>query len=311
MKTKLYLFAILALFAAVAVGTINFTPAAQAQAQAKRPATASVYVISTNGVLTPGGAYTQATGNFAKFVEGPPVPTPTPFATPTPVGSPTPTPSPTPTCVPSPGSPGGTLYFGAYVLSNGESGTFIVNVTNGTDEASGTAAPDDFPENAIVASQGTAAVTLQINAAAGTGNGTIAFSDNGNAVTGTVVITTKVPLPATPPVTCGNDVPTPTPTPAASPTPVATPTPTPETTEVSGRVTTPTGLGLRDAIVTLSDGTGAKTSVTTSSFGGYRFEGVRVNEAYVVSVASKRYRFGPQMIVVVGPTTDLNLRGLE
>src|SRR5947207_15962142 len=67
----------------------------------------SAILITTQGVLGPTGTYIQNTGSFTRLAEGTPTPTPTP--------GPTPTPTP---CVPTPGSPGGILYLGTYMLSN-------------------------------------------------------------------------------------------------------------------------------------------------------------------------------------------------
>ncbi len=292
MKTKLYLIATFAVLFLSGVASLNFSPAASAQTGA------SVHLISTAGTLNATGQYTQSFGSFVRLAEGTPVPTPTPNPTPTPTPNPTPTP-----CVPIPGSPGGDVYFGVYTLSNNESGTFVFLVQSADGASSGTGLPSDIPENPVIVEQGAATITLQIHIAAGTGSGTISFSSNGGPVTGNIIITEKFPVPPTEPVTCGNTTPTPT--------PVASPTPTPGTVEVSGRVTTPAGLGIANAVVTITDSVGVRSTARTSSFGIYRFDRVRVNEAYIVSVASKRYRFASQLVPVAGAVNDLNFTGLE
>lgn len=88
----------------------------------------------------------------------------------------------------------------------------------------------------------------------------------------------------------------------------ATATPT---FSISGRVSTPDGLGLRNAVVTLIDGGGVSKRATTSSFGVYLFENVPAGSNYTVTVASKRYRFGPQTLALTGNLTALNFVGLE
>src|SRR6266700_3451828 len=49
-------------------------------------------------------------------------------------------------------------------------------------------------------------------------------------------------------------------------------TPTASAISVSGRVTTPDGRGLRNAVVKITDSLGFTRSVTTSSFGFYSFD---------------------------------------
>lgn len=229
-------------------------------------------------------------------------------------GTPTPTPTPGPTpCVPIPPSPAGVFYLGSYTLSNGEEGTFVLNVTNGTNEAFAGGSPDELPDNPVVVEQGPATVTAQVNTTSGMGTGTISLTSAGTAITGTIVFLTRFPYDATPGQPCTGG--TPTPTPAASPTPVASPTPSPTpgqtTVTISGRVTTPTGQGLRNAAVTLTDSLGVARVATTSSFGNYSFTGVNANEVYIVGVRSKRYRFAPQVIFAQNNMTNVDMVGLE
>lgn len=70
------------------------------------------------------------------------------------------------------------------------------------------------------------------------------------------------------------------------------------TVTVTGRVLTPEGSGVRNVIVSMIDSAGTKRIATTSSFGIFTFEDVRANEAYTLTVASKRYRFAPQFVDV-------------
>jgi hypothetical protein len=81
--------------------------------------------------------------------------------------------------------------------------------------------------------------------------------------------------------------------------------------EVSGRVTTPDGRGLRNAVVTMTDSQGQRRTVTTGSFGYYRFEDVEAGSSVVIGVASNRYRFATRLVQVVDTVSDLDLVALE
>ena len=80
---------------------------------------------------------------------------------------------------------------------------------------------------------------------------------------------------------------------------------------VSGRVLTPDGRGLRNAVVSMTDGSGVTRIVTTSTFGYYQFEDVSVGETFVMSVASRRYRFGPRAVQVLDSLSDVDFIGQE
>ena len=67
--------------------------------------------------------------------------------------------------------------------------------------------------------------------------------------------------------------------------------PTAAGVSVSGRVTTANKFGISQAKVTLTDSTGAVSTVRTSSFGYFHFEDIPAGETYIISVSSKRYRF--------------------
>jgi len=77
--------------------------------------------------------------------------------------------------------------------------------------------------------------------------------------------------------------------------------------DVSGRVLTPNGAGLRNAIVVMTDSRGVTRSVRSSSFGYYRFDDVRAGETYVISVNSKRFIFTPRTIQVVDEVTGFDM----
>ena len=74
--------------------------------------------------------------------------------------------------------------------------------------------------------------------------------------------------------------------------------PTAANVSVSGRVTTPDGRGLRNAIVSITDSLGNKRTVTTSSFGNYSFDNVPTGQTYTMRVASKLYRFSARQVAV-------------
>ena len=83
------------------------------------------------------------------------------------------------------------------------------------------------------------------------------------------------------------------------------------TASVSGRVTSPAGLGLRNVVVTLVDAQDVRRTATTSSFGNFIFEGVAAGQTYTAGAASKRYRFASQVINVNGNLANIDFIGLE
>lgn len=83
------------------------------------------------------------------------------------------------------------------------------------------------------------------------------------------------------------------------------------TVVVSGRVSTPSGLSLRNAVVSLIDSQNVRRTATTSSFGLYSFDNVRTGETYIMSVGSRRFRFAPQVLNFNGSVSNLDFAGLE
>ena len=81
--------------------------------------------------------------------------------------------------------------------------------------------------------------------------------------------------------------------------------------EISGRVTTPDGRGLRNATVSMVDSQGVVRTATTSSFGYYSFDGIEAGSSIVMSVESRRYRFAPRIIQVIDTLTDVDFQGQE
>jgi len=86
--------------------------------------------------------------------------------------------------------------------------------------------------------------------------------------------------------------------------------PTPPAT-VSGRVFTPSGLALRNAIVALIDPQGVGRTVVTSSFGVFLFQNVSTSQTYILTVSSKRYRFSARTLEINGDMINVHFIGLE
>ena len=81
--------------------------------------------------------------------------------------------------------------------------------------------------------------------------------------------------------------------------------------QVSGRVTTPDGRGLRNAAVSITDSLGVRRTTTTSSFGFYTFDEVRSGDTYMIGVNSRLYRFASRTLVVNDNLTNVDFVGLE
>lgn len=77
--------------------------------------------------------------------------------------------------------------------------------------------------------------------------------------------------------------------------------PTAAAVSITGRVTTSSGQGIRNARLTLTSPNGAIRTTVTSTFGYYAFDGVEVGYTYVLEIASKRYTF-------VNPTRIFSLQ---
>ncbi|MEO7660493.1 MAG: carboxypeptidase-like regulatory domain-containing protein, partial [Pyrinomonadaceae bacterium] len=80
---------------------------------------------------------------------------------------------------------------------------------------------------------------------------------------------------------------------------------------VSGRVTTSSGQGLRNATVFITDSEGVRRTATTSSFGVYTFNDVEAGGNYVIGVSSKRYRFASRVINVSDSLSDVDFVGQD
>ncbi|MFT3743463.1 MAG: MBG domain-containing protein [Pyrinomonadaceae bacterium] len=84
-----------------------------------------------------------------------------------------------------------------------------------------------------------------------------------------------------------------------------------EVSSIRGRVLTPSGQGLRNAQVFLTNAAGERTAVTTSSFGRFEFTSLTIGQTYTVTVGSKRYRFAPQIVTVSQSLAEIDLTALE
>jgi len=87
--------------------------------------------------------------------------------------------------------------------------------------------------------------------------------------------------------------------------------PVSDTVIIAGRVLTPTGLGLRNAVVSLTDSLGVRRTAPTSSFGMYSFTGIPAGEAYTISVTSRRFRFEPRSVTADRNLSNVDFVGLE
>jgi hypothetical protein len=84
----------------------------------------------------------------------------------------------------------------------------------------------------------------------------------------------------------------------------------PPAVSLAGRVLSPDGNGLRNAMVTLRGANGLIRTVPTSSLGYYSFEGLD-GGSYAVSVASRRYRFDLRNVDMSSSLATFDFVGLE
>lgn len=81
---------------------------------------------------------------------------------------------------------------------------------------------------------------------------------------------------------------------------------------LTGRVVSPQGIAQRNAVVSLIDSGGFRQTATTSSFGVFTFGSANPNGSYILTVASKRYRFAPASLSVGASNVGVgDLVGLE
>ena len=82
--------------------------------------------------------------------------------------------------------------------------------------------------------------------------------------------------------------------------------PTAANVDVSGRVLTNDGRGLRNAVVAIRDQNGVTRTTLTGPLGSFNFSDVESGQTYVVSVMSRRFSFSPRVVQI----SD-NLSGLD
>jgi subtilisin-like proprotein convertase family protein len=84
--------------------------------------------------------------------------------------------------------------------------------------------------------------------------------------------------------------------------------PTSAEAAISGRVTTASGNGIRNAVVKITGGNLAEPRVVaTGAFGSYLFENLPVGQTYVVQVSAKRFRFGqPSMVITLNDAASVD-----
>ncbi len=81
--------------------------------------------------------------------------------------------------------------------------------------------------------------------------------------------------------------------------------------EISGRVLTSDGRGLRNTQVWMTDSQGARRTSLTNSLGYYTFTDVRAGDSYVLGAVSKRYRFDTRAVSVSDSMSNLDFLALE
>lgn len=75
--------------------------------------------------------------------------------------------------------------------------------------------------------------------------------------------------------------------------------PTAASAQISGRVLTAEGIGIRNVRVVLTNAMTGETLYTiSSSLGYYSFEGVPVGQVYILSVSAKRFKFNPDTMFI-------------
>jgi hypothetical protein len=77
--------------------------------------------------------------------------------------------------------------------------------------------------------------------------------------------------------------------------------------QITGRLLTSTGQGIRNARVVLTSSTGQQVSSVSSSFGNFQFAGLMVGETYTVTVQSRNYRFAPQTVSTSSSATHIDM----
>jgi hypothetical protein len=82
--------------------------------------------------------------------------------------------------------------------------------------------------------------------------------------------------------------------------------PTAASVTISGRVITSNGRGLFNALVALTNENGETRYARTSISGRYLFNDVAAGSSVVITIASKRYGFAPQVLMVTGEALNVD-----
>lgn len=75
---------------------------------------------------------------------------------------------------------------------------------------------------------------------------------------------------------------------------------------VSGRVISAEGRGVTNARVSITDSQGTERTLITGRSGRFSFEDVEAGRTYVISVASRRFRFTPRVLMVTDNVSDVD-----
>jgi hypothetical protein len=84
--------------------------------------------------------------------------------------------------------------------------------------------------------------------------------------------------------------------------------PTAGVANISGRILTADGRGIRNVSITLTGASGESRMAFSSSFGYFTFENVPVGEVYILSVRAKQFQFSQssQAVSVLEDVTGIN-----
>ena len=80
---------------------------------------------------------------------------------------------------------------------------------------------------------------------------------------------------------------------------------------VGGQVTTAEGRAVPGALVSISNSNGILKTVTTNSFGYFRFEEITAGQTYNLAARQKGYQFASQMIFAADDINDVILTASE
>ncbi len=82
--------------------------------------------------------------------------------------------------------------------------------------------------------------------------------------------------------------------------------PTAAGVEITGRVMTAEGRGVRNARVSITDEQGVSRTTITGARGNYSFNDIEPGHTYIVRVSSRRVNFAPQVVQINDNIADLN-----